>query len=129
MALGQITKQLAAQALGNTIDNVMEKPSAPGPAESLGATLVGEIQAMQKALKDDQELVVLLNAGDQRLRVLEIYVPTWQVVVLTGVDPEKNITRVISPIAAIQLVCKVMKVPPPAKPTRIAVVTPKVKAE
>ena len=54
MALGQITKQLAAQALGNTIDNVMEKPSAPGPAESLGATLVGEIQAMQKALKDDQ---------------------------------------------------------------------------
>ena len=129
MALGQITKQLAAQALGNTIDTVMEKPPAPGPAESLGATMVGEIQAMQKALKDDQELVVLLNAGDQRLRVLEIYVPTWQVVVLTGVDPEKNITRVISPIAAIQLVCKVMKVPPPAKPTRIAVVTPKVKAE
>lgn len=129
MALGQITKQLAAQALGNTIDNVMEKPAVPGPAESLGATMVGEIQAMQKALKDDQELVVLLNAGDERLRVLEIYVPSWQVVVLTGVDPEKNITRVISPIGAIQLVCKVMKVQSPAKPTRIAVITPKPKAE
>ncbi len=129
MALGQITKQLAAQALGNTIDNVMEKPAVPGQAESLGSTMVGEIQAMQKALKDDQELVVLLNAGDQRLRVLEIYVPSWQVVVLTGVDPEKNITRVISPIAAIQLVCKVMKVQSPAKPTRIAVITPKTKAE
>lgn len=129
MALGQLTKQLAAQALGNTIDNVMEKPAAPGQAESLGATIVGEIQAMQKALKDDQELLVLLNAGDQRLRVLEIYVPSWQVVVLTGVDPEKNITRVISPIATIQLVCKVMRVPPQGKPTRITVITPKPKAE
>lgn len=129
MALGQITKQLAAQALGNTIDNVMEKPAAPGQAEALGATIVGEIQAMQKALKDDQELVVLFNAGDQRLRVLEIYVPSWQVMVLTGVDPEKNVTRVISPIATIQLICKVMRVQPPAKPARIAVVTPKPKPE
>jgi hypothetical protein len=129
MALGQITKQLAAQALGNTIDNVMEKPAAPGQAEALGATIVGEIQAMQKALKDDQELLVLFNAGDQRLRVLEIYVPSWQVMVLTGVDPEKNVTRVISPIATIQLICKVMRVQPPAKPARIAVVTPKPKPE
>jgi hypothetical protein len=129
MALGQITKQLAAQALGNTIDNVMEKPAAPGQAEALGATIVGEIQAMQKALRDDQELLVLFNAGDQRLRVLEIYVPSWQVMVLTGVDPEKNVTRVISPIATIQLICKVMRVQPPAKPARIAVVTPKPKPE
>ncbi len=129
MALGHLTKQLAAQALGNTIDNVMDKPAAPGPADSLGTIIVGEIHAMQKALKEDQELVVLLSAGDQRLRVLEIYFPAWQVVVLTGVDPDKNITRVISPMASVQLVCKVMKVQPPAKPTRIAVVTPKTKAE
>ncbi len=129
MALGHLTKQLAAQALGNTIDNVMDKPAGPGPAESLGATIVGEIQAMQKVLRDDQELVVLLSAGDQRLRVLEIYFPAWQVVVLTGVDPDKNITRVISPTASVQLVCKVMKVQAPAKPTRIAVITPKSKAE
>ena len=124
MALGHITKQLAAQALGNTIDNVMEKPAAPGQ-ENLGATIIGEIQAMQKALKDDQELVVLLSAGDQRLRVLEIYLPSWQVAVLTGVDPEKNITRLISPIAALQLVCKVMRVQPSMKPTRITVIAPK----
>ena len=129
MALGHLTKQLAAQALGNTIDNVMDKPTAPGPADSLGIAIVGEIQAMQKALKEDQELVVLLSAGDQRLRVLEIYFPAWQVVVLTGVDPDKNITRVISPTASVQLVCKVMKVQAPAKPTRIAVITPKPKAE
>ena len=125
MALGHITKQLAAQALGNTIDNVMEKPAAPSQTDSLGATIVGEVQAMQKALRDDQELVVLLSAGDQRLRVLEIYLPSWQVAVLTGVDPEKNITRVISPIAALQLVCKVMRVQPAVKPTRITVIAPK----
>ena len=125
MALGHITKQLAAQALGNTIDNVMEKPAATSPADHLGATIVGEVQAMQKALKDDQELVVLLSTGEHRLRVLEIYLPSWQVAVLTGVDPEKNVTRVISPTAALQLVCKVMRIQPTVKPTRINVIAPK----
>ena len=129
MALGHITKQLAAQALGNTIDNVMDKTAPASAADNIGATIIGEIQAMQKALKEDQELVVLLSvgehAGQQRLRVLEIYLPSWQVAVLTGVDPEKSVTRVISPIAALQLDCKVMRVQPSVKPTRITVIAPK----
>ncbi|MGI8746217.1 MAG: hypothetical protein ACR2NN_27275 [Bryobacteraceae bacterium] len=129
MALGNLTKQLAAQALGNSLENVLDKPPAPSKPESLGATILGQIQAMQKALKEDQELVVGLNAGLEQLRVLEIYVPSWQVFVLTGIDLNQNITRIVSPVDSIQLVCKVVKVQPPAKPTRIVFLTPKPKSE
>ena len=80
---------------------------------------------MQKALKPDDELVVLLSAGNETVRVLEIYAPSWQVIVLTGVDSEKNVTRVISNADHLQLVCKVMKSRTPEKPIRIGITTPK----
>ena len=76
------------------------KPAAPAaaPADDVGATILGQIQAMQNALKEDQELVVLVAAGDEMIRVMEFFVPSWRVVVLTGVDTNKNVTRVVSPI-------------------------------
>jgi hypothetical protein len=129
MALGTLTKQLAAQALGNSIDSVLDKPPTSPKIESLGSLILGQIQAMQKALRDDQELTVQVNVGAEELRVLEIYVPAWQVFVLTGVDRDQNVTRVISPVDSIQLVCKVIKVLPPAKPNRIALLSPKAKSD
>jgi hypothetical protein len=47
--------------------------------------------------------------------------------VLTGVDSGKSISRVISPVDSLQLVCKVVKAA--AKPTRINFFTPKPKSE
>ena|SRR5436305_1520670 len=133
MAFGNLTKQLAAQALGNTVDTVLdsraEKQTSPAQPENLCATIVGQIQAMQKALKEDQELILLYQAGAERIRVFEIYVPSQQVLVLSGTDNEKNMTRVISPVESVQLVCKVMKVQPGAKPTRVSFIAPKPKPE
>ena len=86
-------------------------------------------QAMQRALKDDQELLILCTTGTETVRVLELFVPAWQLFVLTGIDTEKNITRVISPVESTQLVCKVVKVQAPAQPTRIRFVAPKPKPE
>ena len=85
--------------------------------------------AMQRALKPDEELVVLYNAGAETIRIHEFYAPSWHVIVLTGVDSGKNITRIISPADVLQLVCKVMKVPAAAKPVRISFITPKPKSE
>ena len=122
MALGDLTKQLVLDA--------MRQPDSPPVADSsgnVGATILGQVQAMQKALKDDQELVVLCSAGGETLRVLEFFLPSWQVAVLTGVDSGKSISRVISPVESLQLVCKVVKAA--AKPTRINFFTPKPKAE
>jgi len=123
MALGELTKQLAQQA----ILSATEKPAtAPPPAfESSGAVVVGQIAAMQKALKDDEELVVLFVSGAEKIRVFEIFLPSPQVAVLTGVDSNRAGARVVSAVAALQLVCRTAKVPAGVKPARIAMVTAK----
>jgi hypothetical protein len=144
VALGDLTKQLAQQAIGGSMKDVLDslrppdlsrvsetlrttKATGPGQAEEVCAALLGQVQAMQKALREDDELVVLLHTGTETVRVLEFFVPQWNVVVLSGIDTERNVTRVVSHIESVQLVCKVMKVQPPAKPARIGFVLPKPK--
>ena len=144
MALAQFGKQLAQQVVGEKMKDVMdslrppdaakildparqEKPPAPAAGENLGTVITGQVQAMQRACKEDQELVVLCNAGLETLRVLEFYAPAPQVLVMTGIDTERNITRVISPVGAVQLVAKVMSVKPDTKPARINFIGPKPK--
>jgi len=132
VAFGEITKQLAQQALGNSIKDALDPDPPKAPAaqpESAGATILAQAQAMQRALKPDEELVVLYNAGAETIRILEFYAPSRQVIVLTGVDSGKNITRIISSADALQLICKVMKAPAPAKPVRIGFITPKPKSD
>ena len=114
MALGDLTKQLAEQAIAGTIRTTASKPEAP-PAvqtEDVGATIVGEIQAMQKALKEEDELLVQFHAGNEPLRVVEIFMRSRNVLVLTGYDAEKNVTRVVAHVDGLRLVCKVTKAPP-----------------
>ena len=76
---------------------------------------MGQIAAMQKALKEDEELVVTFQSGSERIRVMEIFTPSRHLAVLSGQDADRNVTRVISPVDVLQLVCKVMKAPAGAK--------------
>lgn len=124
MALTELTKQLAAHALDAAV-----KPAAaaPGAAEDVCATMLGQIQAMQRALKEDDELIVLVHSGAESVRVLEVFVPSPNVVVLSGVDAARNTTRIVAHVQALQLVCKVMKAQPGTKPVRIAFITAKSK--
>jgi hypothetical protein len=141
MSLGYFTKQLAQQAIGNQVKDVVDalRPSdaaataeslggnkpAVGQGDSAGSIIIGQMQAMQNALKDDQELVVLCGTALEPMRVLEVYAPSWRVAVLTGIDSEKVVTRVISPFDSLQLVCKPMPVRPGVKPARIRFIMPK----
>jgi hypothetical protein len=126
MALGEFTKQIAQQALMNATS---KEPAAPAPApaqtENIRAVILGQVAAMQKALKEDEELVVTFQSGAERIRVLEIFTPSRHLAVLSGQDADRNVTRVISPVDALQLVCKVMKTPAGAKPVRVGLVIPK----
>jgi hypothetical protein len=128
MALAEFTKQLAQQAL-LTATAPAKEPAAPAPKEkpkeSVCAVILGQINAMQKALKEDEELVVLFQSGAEKIRVMEIFVPSWQVAVLKGVDADHNQARVVSPADLLQLVCKVVKAPPGVKPARIGLLAPK----
>lgn len=146
MALSDFTRQLAQQALPNPVKGVLDalrpgdlssitealrapKPAPPAATDQVGAILLGQVQAMQKALKEDEELVVLFNTGTEVVRVLEFFVPNWNLFVLSGIDTERNVTRALAPAASLQLVCKVMKVDAETKPVRVGFVVPKPKPE
>jgi hypothetical protein len=125
MAIGELTKQIAQQALISA--TTKDPPPPPPPPDPVSAVILGQIQAMQKAVKEDEELAIFVHQGAERIRVLEIFVPSRQVAVLTGTDPERNLTRVIAAADSLQLMCKVMKVAPGAKPLRVVLITPKQK--
>lgn len=105
------------------------KTGSPPQEENVAAIVIGQIQAMQKALKETEELMVICHAGLEVLRVLEVFVPSWKVVVLTGIDTDQRITRIVAPVESLQLVCKQVSVDPSTKPARIRFITPKPKPE
>jgi hypothetical protein len=138
MTIGGLGKVLANQAIESTKKTVMDavnpsdppktaksaETSPPAPAD-VGAIVVGQIQAMQRPLREDQELRVAVRAGDEMLRVTEILVPNAQVLIFVGADAEGRVTRVISPVDTAQVVCKVMPVASGAGAVRVNVLTPK----
>jgi hypothetical protein len=125
MVLGELTKQLAQQAIISATSKEPVAPAQPASAENEGATIFAQIAAMQRALKEDEELTVWFNNGSDKLRVFEIFLPTPRVAVLSGVDHERVFARVISPVEHLQLTIRVAKVQPGAKPARVALVMPK----
>lgn len=137
MNIGSIGKTLANQAIDSAKNSVLDAvrtPASTKPAEQpkpsaaipdVGGAIVAQIQAMQRPLKEDQELAVQFRAGDEMLRVTEIFVPNPEVLVFAGTDAAGNITRVISPITAAQVVCRILKVAPGATPLRVNVLTPR----
>ncbi len=142
MAFGNIGKVLAGQAIDaakkNVIDAVigpeppkhpdktaLDRTPAAAPVENLGSIILGQIQAMQRPLGDDRELVVTFSAGTEMFRVTEIFVPNIQVLVLSGMDSGQCITRVVVPVESAILVCKVVRVSPGAKPVRVNILSPR----
>src|SRR5438445_13410248 len=124
MAFVDLTKQLAKEAL---LSAAKEPTPAPPQADNIGSIILGRIGAMQRALKEDQELVVWFENGTEKIRVIEVIMPSWHLAVLSGLDADRPRTRVLSPVESLQLVTKVMKLQPGAKPTRVGLVTPKPK--
>lgn len=126
MALGELTRQLAQQAL---LSNSSKEPAhTPAAApDQLGPVILGQIAAMQKAVKEEEELVLIFSAGAERIRVHEIFLPSWRVAVLSGVDAAGAPARAIAPVDSLQLVARVARVQPGAKPARISLLAPKPK--
>jgi hypothetical protein len=135
MALADIGRALTGQALDTAkstmLDAIKGEPDKkPGPAapatpahDSLGSVILAQIQGMQKSLKDDQELVVQFRSGEEMLRIVEIFVPSPQVLVLSGNDGQQRLTRVVAPAATVQLICKVLRVVPGSPPVRLKIMT------
>ena len=60
MALADLTKQIAQQALLSATAPSKEPPAVS--TDALGGVILGQIAAMQKQLKDDEELLVYLQS-------------------------------------------------------------------
>lgn len=124
MGFGQFTKQLATEAIADALTPDKAEKTAPAQ-ETLGAAIIKQVQAMQSALKESEELVVLFHNGIEALRVLDFFQPSAQLVVMTGLDGARNVTRVILPGEKLQLTCKVMKVASGTAPVRVRFIAPK----
>jgi hypothetical protein len=126
MAFVDLTKQLAKEALLSAASKEPAPAQTPA-AENVGSIILGQLGAMQKALKEDEELVVWFENGIEKIRVIDVIMPSWRLAVLSGLDADRNLTRVISPVESLQLVTKVMKLQAGAKATRVGLVMPKSK--
>lgn len=136
MALADIGRAITGQALDSAKNSVLDavmgeppkKPASPAPPaaapEGIGSIILGQVQAMQKSLKEDQELVVQFRSGEEMLRIVEIFVPSPQVFVLTGNDGQQRLTRIVTAAANVQLICKVLRVTPGSAPVRLRIMTP-----
>jgi hypothetical protein len=137
MPLGDIGRALTGQALDSAKNSMLDaikgepakKPATPAAAppqhqESIGGIMLAQIQAMQKSLKEDQELVVQFRSGEEMLRIVEIFVPSPQVLVLAGNDAQQRLTRIVAPAATVQLICKVLRVAPGTSPVRLKIMSP-----
>ena len=137
MAFGNIGKAIAGQAFETTKKGVLDAlstdppkaPEKPAVPETLGGIILGQIQGMQRALREDQELLVQFHTGSELLRVTEIFVPSLLLFVLNGTDAQQNVTRIIVPAEQLKLVCKIVKVAPDARPVRVNVLSPRRKPE
>jgi hypothetical protein len=128
MALADLTKQLAQQAILSATGGPKSEAAAPAAAApGAGPVFLAQIQAMQKAIKEDEELVVTWTGGAEKIRVMEIFLPSPGVAVLSGIDPNRQTARVVSAVEALQVVCRVVKAAPGAKPVRIGLVVAKPK--
>jgi len=126
--LADLTKQLAQQAILSATSGPKSEPAAaPAPAPDAGPVFLAQIQAMQKAIKEDEELVVTWTGGADRIRVMEIFLPSPGVVVLSGVDGNRQTARVVSALEALQVLCRVVKAAPGARPLRVGLVIAKPK--
>ena len=136
MTIGSIGKTLANQAIDSAKNSVLDAvkgtpPARPAEAKPVaathdtGAAIIAQIQAMQRPLREDQELAVEFHAGNETLRVTEIFVPGPEVLVFAGQDAAGNVTRVISPVNTAQVVCRILKVAPGAAAVRVNVLTPR----
>jgi hypothetical protein len=96
----------------------MGRRSSPGPGRTVAVPRREETPGL------DQELMVICNTGIEPLRIVEIYLPSWKVAVLTGIDSEKTVSRFLSPVESLQLLCKPVPATGP-KPLRIRIVAPK----
>ncbi len=135
MALADIGRALTGQVLDTAKTGMLDvikgeperKPqnpaASPAPAQDIGSVILAQIQGMQKSLKEDQELVVQFRSGEEMLRIVEIFVPSPQVFVLSGNDGQQRLTRIVTPAATVQLICKVLRVSPGSTPVRLKIMT------
>lgn len=115
-------RELKADRQYQLIETIRSGPQTH--AESVQEAILEHIKARQETLAPNEELQVTCFLGPEFVRVRQIAVPNWHVLVLMGVDAKDNETSFIMDMHTVQLCCKVLKVDPPRTPVRIGFILP-----
>jgi Mrp family chromosome partitioning ATPase len=92
--------------------------SVPG-AKSFQEGVREAIEASQRNLQPDEQLLVYYTNGVEMIRVGHVYMSLTNVAVISGSDQEGKATQVVAHLHALQLVCKVVKADENKKKTKI----------
>jgi hypothetical protein len=113
-----VDKPVQSSAL-ETMERMMDpvlitEGEEPSQAESRAAsfyTYIREhVETLQKHLKPGEELFLYVHTGFEVLRVMNMAMPDWHMVVLTGLDMDDNPAQLITSIRNVQFVCKIVRV-------------------
>ena len=114
-------KRAALDAMTRMLDPVLVVGEAelPSPGETQAASfhnyIRAHIETLQKHLRPGEELFVYVHTGFEIIRVLNMAMPDWHMVVLTGLDVDDNPAQLITNIQQVRFVCKIMRVSPEHK--------------
>ena len=93
-----------------------EPPSAAQTqAASFHNYIREHIETLQRHLRPGEELFVYVHTGYEIIRVLNMAMPDWHMVVLTGLDVDDNPAQLITSVKQVRFVCKIMRVSPEYK--------------
>ena len=105
----------AFEGMSRMLDPVLvTEVEQPSQAESRAASFYNyvreHIESLQKHLKQGEELFVYVHTGFEIIRVMNMAMPDWHMVVLTGLDVDDNPAQLITNLRNVQFVCKIVKV-------------------
>ena len=111
----------ALDAMARMMDPVLVVSEAELPsldetqAASFHNYIRAHIETLQKHLRPGEELFVYVHTGFEIIRVLNMAMPDWHMVVLTGLDVDDNPAQLITNVQQVRFVCKIMRVSPEHK--------------
>jgi len=108
--------------------SVPEMPRFPSfwevQAELFMDGLKDQVNTLEESLSDDQELVMTCWHGPEHLQVLQVSMPSRNVVALHCIDAQGNQAQVTGHMNAVTFSFRVVTVSPPAKPRKIGFCMP-----
>jgi hypothetical protein len=107
--LGSYVSRESAQRVQAEYNAIAMRDLHAEQGKHLVNVITKRVQQMQEALKEGETLAVYCDAGGERIKVLALEFPTWNLAVLVGTDSLGNVSHRIENVQDVKLTCKILK--------------------